>query len=102
MDSFSVNKTVSIDIKVKSAMVDGQWYLMAIPDMLVMIAWENPASVNTWDKFNSGTIHAMKQTDQGLQYFDQNCTGWFVMEENVQRQFSDYMADKELLGGSTE
>lgn len=94
-----MTQEVTIDLKVKSAIESNlNWYCLNLEHMMVMLATENTNSTNSNDKFYPGLVYPMRLTDKGLHYYDQNMTSWMLLEENVQRQYSDYMADKEILG----
>lgn len=89
-----------VDIKVKSAQTDSiNWYMINVENMMMNIATENACATNLpHDKFYPGAYaHPLRSMQGGLHYYDQNTSAWIMLEDNVQRHFSDYMADKELL-----
>lgn len=98
MDNFAITQEIKIDLKIKSVILDGNWFCLNLEHMMCMRASENAGSIGPHDKFYPGPIYPMKLTNKGLHYYDQNMVSWRLMEENVQRVYSDYIADKELLG----
>jgi len=104
MDSFAVTHEIPIDLKVKSCIQHStNWYMINIEHMMLNIASENGSPVNLpHDKFFPGMVHPVRVMKDGLHYYDQNMTSWIRLEDNVQRHYCDFIADRELLGDQSK
>lgn len=98
MESFIIQLEIKADLKLKSDLPDCyNWYLINIEHMMIMIGTENISSISPHNKIYPGPVYALKITNKGLHYYDQNNGTWYLLEERVQRAFSDYVAENELL-----
>lgn len=97
MDSFSINVDILVDFKVKSKHLIDTWYCINLEYMMVTFAVENHGSTGSHDKLYSGTVYPLNITIGGLRYYDSAQISWVLFPDYVQREYSDYLADKELL-----
>lgn len=96
MNSFVINLSLPVDIKVKSqtAFTD-TWYLINIEYMMLNVGTENMNATGSHDKVFPGSNFPLREIKGKLYYFDS--VTWQMLDDNVQREYFDYVADKELI-----
>lgn len=99
MNNFPINLNVPVDIKVKSAdPYNASWYLINIEHMMIHIGTNNDNATSSHDQIMYGQTYVLREIRGKLQYWD-NCGTWFILEDLIQREYSNYIADRELLDG---
>lgn len=99
MNSFQINIDVKVDIKVRTELPDNHtWYMINLEHMMLNMGSENMNATGQHDRIYMGQTYALREIKGKLHYFDQVGNTWFLLEDRVQKEYSDYVADKELLG----
>ena len=100
MNSFDINKSAKIDLKVKSEDINiySDWYFFNFEHMIVIPVVENTPQTGMCNKYSPLPQQPIKFSKDGVETFMVSTLGWKIMEESVQIAYSDYIAEREILG----
>jgi hypothetical protein len=101
INSFGVYIDIPVQLKCRTSMHYNQtgnhnWVLFNFDHGMCSIGNTHSYDGGLTYTWNAATVSALRESKDGLQYFDQGSNGWKFFEDDVQAEYAGYKLEKEL------